>query len=442
MKKTGMNNILPDAENTEKLKAALAVSQRREQEFSALLEASRAVLEQSDFKLTARRIFDSCKELTGATAGYVALLNKEGTENLVLFLDSGGLDCTVDPSLPMPVRGLRAEAYGPPATVYENNFPSSPWAKLLPDGHVQLENALFAPLTIHGKAVGVMGVANKPGGFNEDDARIASAFGEIAAISLSNSWALDKLAASDTEINKLNENLDRHATELEAANKELEAFSYTVSHDLRSPLRTINELVHDLLDHHGARLDDEGRHLLGAVSENTRKMELLVDDVLSFSRAGRMEISAIRIDMENLARVALDDLQLVTEGRNLEVEFKPLPAARGDLHLLRQVWTSLLDNAIKFTRSKPVARIEVGGEAKGKELVYHVKDNGAGFDMRYAGKLFEAFQRLHSYHEFEGTGVGLAIVKRIISRHGGRVWAEGKVNEGAAVYFTLPVLEE
>ena len=437
-----MNNTLPDTENTEKLAAALAESQRREQEFSALLEASRAILEQSDFKLTARRIFDSCKKLTGATAGYVALLNREGTENLVLFLDAGGLECTVDPSLPMPVRGLRAESYGPPATVYENNFPSSPWVKLMPDGHVRLENVLFAPLTIHGKAVGVMGVANKPGGFNEDDARIASAFGEIAAISLSNSWALDNLAANDAEIKKLNKHLDRHAAELEEANKELESFSYSVSHDLRSPLRAINGLVHDLLERHDASLDEECRHLLGAVSDNTRKMELLVDDVLSFSRAGRMEISAIRIDMENLARVALDDLQLVTEGRNLEVELKPLPGARGDLHLLRQVWTSLLDNAIKFTRGKPAARIEVGGEAKGEELVYYVKDNGAGFDMRYAGKLFGAFQRLHSYQEFEGAGVGLATVKRIIVRHGGRVWAEGKVNEGATVYFALPVSEE
>jgi len=437
-----MNNTLAETDGEAKLREALEESQRRELEFSALLEAPRTILEYRDFPHAARRIFDSCKKLTGATAGYVALLSKDGTENLVLFLDAGGCPCTVDPSLPMPIRGLRAETYGPPMTVYENNFPSSQWMNLMPEGHARLDNVLFAPLVIGGKAVGVIGIANKPGGFTERDAHIATAFGEIASISLNNNWTLDELAKSEAEVKKLNEELNRHAAEIEEANKELEAFAYSVSHDLRAPLRAIDGFSRSLLDGYADKLDDEGKRLLNVVGDNAQKMGQLIDDILAFSRAGRQGMSVSEVDMENLARVALDDLQQAAAGRDLAVEVKPLPPARGDFSMLLQVWINLLTNAIKFTRPKPAARIEVGCIAEGTELVYYVKDNGAGFNMQYADKLFGVFQRLHRADEFEGTGVGLAIVKRIIAKHGGRVWAEGKVNEGATVYFSLPTKEK
>ena len=433
-----MNDVYAETESETRLRESLAESQRRELEFSALLEASRTILEYRDFSEAAKRIFDSCKKLTGATAGYVALLSKDGTENLVLFLDSGGLVCTVDPSLPMPVRGLRGEAYGVPKTVYENSFASSPWWKLMPEGHMRLENVLFAPLLIKGRAVGVMGIANKPGGFTERDARIATAFGDIAALSLSNNWTLDELAKSEAEIMKLNEALGRHAAEVEAANKELEAFAYSVSHDLRTPLRAIDGFSRSLLDDYAGRLDDECKRRLNVVSDNAQKMEQLIGDILAFSRAGRQEMKVAEVDMESLAGAALDGLQQAVAGRDLSVEIKPLPSVRGDFSMLQQVWINLLANAIKFTRSKPAARIEVGGAAGETELVYYVKDNGVGFNMQYADKLFGVFQRLHRDEEFEGTGIGLAIVKRIIAKHGGRVWAEGKVGEGATVYFALP----
>ncbi len=435
-----MNDAATD--NEAKLKEALAESQRRELEFSALLEASRTILEYRDFPQAARRIFDSCKNLTGATAGYVALLNADGDENLVLFLDAGGRTCTVDPSLPMPVRGLRGEAYGAPKTVYENSFMSSPWIKLMPGGHVRLDNVLFAPLLVGGKAVGVMGIANKPGGFTERDAHIATAFGDIAALALSNNWTLDELAKSEAEVKKLNTELGRHTAEIEEANNELEAFAYTVSHDLRVPLRAIDGFSQNLLDEYAGKLDEEGKRLLHVVRDNAHKMGQLISDILAFSRAGRQEMSVAEVDMKSLAGAALDVLQQTTVGRDLTVDIKPLPSARGDFSMLQQVWINLLVNAIKFTRPKPAARIEVGGAAEEGELVYYVKDNGVGFNMQYVDKLFGAFQRLHRADEFEGTGIGLAIVKRIITKHGGRVWAEGKPNEGATIYFALPTKEE
>lgn len=169
---------------------------RHGQKLEALLEAARAVLEYSRFADSARAIFDQAKKITGATAGYVALLSETGAENEVLFLDAGGHDCTVDPSLPMPIRGLRSESYAKKATIYDNAFMNSEWLQYLPEGHVPMQNVLFAPLIIEGKAVGIMGLANKPSDFTEDDARMATAFGDFAAVALNNSWNLEKLQAT------------------------------------------------------------------------------------------------------------------------------------------------------------------------------------------------------------------------------------------------------
>ena len=227
---------------------------------------------------------------------------------------------------------------------------------------------------------------------------------------------------------------------LEGTNAELESFSYSVSHDLRAPLRAIHGFARILLEDHQAKLDPEAQRLLGVIDQNTRRMGQLIDDLLAFSRLGRKELASARVDMTEMAHVVADELRRTEPERNgqLEVEIGTLLPAQGDRAVLRQVFSNLLQNAMKFTRAQPNARIEVGSRPDGKETVYFVKDNGAGFDPRYSDKLFGVFQRLHSNEEFEGTGVGLAIVKRIVQRHGGRVWAEGKVNEGATFYFTLP----
>jgi len=228
--------------------------------------------------------------------------------------------------------------------------------------------------------------------------------------------------------------------QLEAANQELEAFSYSVSHDLRTPLRAIDGFSGILLEDYADKLDEEGKRLLNVVRDNTARMGQLIDDILKFSRAGRLELNFSGIDMEALARSVYEELRLAEN--ELTVEIEPLPAATGDRAMMRQVFVNLLSNAIKFTRAKPDARIKVGSMSGEHEVIYYVRDNGAGFDMQYVGKLFGVFQRLHGVTEFEGTGIGLAIVKRIVTRHGGRVWAEGRVGEGATVYFALPTQVE
>jgi len=227
---------------------------------------------------------------------------------------------------------------------------------------------------------------------------------------------------------------------LEGTNAELESFSYSVSHDLRAPLRAIHGFARILLEDHHAKLDPEAQRLLGVIDQNTRRMGRLIDDLLAFSRLGRTDLTTGPVDMKELTQLVADEVQRVESNRNgsLEIRIEPLPPARGDRGLLRQVMSNLLLNAAKFTRGRPSARIEVGSKPNGDQTVYYVKDNGAGFDARYADKLFGVFQRLHSAEEFDGTGVGLAIVKRIVQRHGGRVWAEGAVNQGATFYFTLP----
>ncbi len=247
---------------------------------------------------------------------------------------------------------------------------------------------------------------------------------------------------AENEIKALNRELEQRVAErtadLKAANQELEAFSYSVSHDLRTPLRAIDGFAHILLEDYQDKLDNEGRRLLNVVRDNTSRMGQLIDDILQFSRTGRVGLTFAEIDMEQLAHSVADELIATCEGGKPQLEIGPLPPAQGDNAMMRQVFVNLLSNAIKFSRKKDAPKIEIGATVKGDETVYHVKDNGVGFDMQYADKLFGVFQRLHSVNEFEGTGIGLAIVKRIITRHGGRVWAEGKLKEGSTLYFALP----
>ena len=244
-----------------------------------------------------------------------------------------------------------------------------------------------------------------------------------------------------SEVQRARSDLEHQVVErtqaLRETNAELEAFSYSVSHDLRAPLRAIHGFARILLEDHGTELQPEAKRVLGVIDENTRRMGQLIDDLLSFSRLGRKELDTAPVDMTELVRTVADEIRRSAGDRPLEITIGPLPPARGDRDMLRQAITNLLDNAAKFTRRRAPGQIEVGHRADGAETVYYVKDNGAGFDPRYAGKLFGVFQRLHRAEEFEGTGVGLAIVQRIVLRHGGRVWAEGQLDAGATFSFTL-----
>jgi len=246
----------------------------------------------------------------------------------------------------------------------------------------------------------------------------------------------------EEEVRRHRDQLERlvqeRTAELEAAYKELEGFSYSVSHDLRTPLRAIDGFSRVLLEEHREQLDEEGRRLLSVVRESTARMSRLIDEMLAFSRMGRVQMSVADVDMRTLARAVYEELAAAAPARDLRLEVGALPSARGDKVMLRQVLANLLDNAVKFSRSRTPAVIEVGGRTEGGRHLYYVKDNGVGFDMQYAGKLFGVFQRLHAPGEFEGTGIGLALVKRIVVRHGGSVWAEGCPGEGATFHFALP----
>jgi light-regulated signal transduction histidine kinase (bacteriophytochrome) len=243
------------------------------------------------------------------------------------------------------------------------------------------------------------------------------------------------------EHKNIEEALKERTTQLEAANRELESFSYSVSHDLRAPLRAIDGYSRMILRKQGDKFDEETKQKFNAIRSNVQMMGQLIDDLLSFSRLGRKEIVMSKLDMDGLIRDTWDELQILNPDKLTSFEIHPMPLSVGDRTLIKQVFNNLLSNAVKFTKTRDTVLIEVGGYARESENVYYVKDNGVGFDMEYYDKLFGVFQRLHPADEFEGTGVGLAIVQRIIHRHGGRIWAEGKVDEGACFYFTLPLKE-
>ena len=243
----------------------------------------------------------------------------------------------------------------------------------------------------------------------------------------------------EREIKSLNADLESRALELEASNQELESFSYSVSHDLRAPLRSVDGFSRILEEDYRDKLNAEGRRVLSVIRASSRKMGHLIDDLLAFSRLGRQALKYGNVDMTALALEVRGELETDLDPAALTV--RPMPNVSGDRALLKQIWINLLSNAVKFSKSRDPQEIEAGGRVEGGEHVYYVKDNGVGFDMRYASKLFGVFQRLHSESEFPGTGVGLAIVQRVAVRHGGRVWAEGELDRGATFYFSLPVKE-
>ena len=252
---------------------------------------------------------------------------------------------------------------------------------------------------------------------------------------------------AEEEIQKLNQELEQRVldrtAQLEASNKELEAFAYSISHDLRAPLRHIDGFLELLQKKTATMLDEQGRHYMTNVSEAARRMGILIDDLLSFSRMGRSEISKSQVDLDELVQDVIREFRPEVEGRDIQWQISPLPLVTGDRAMLRIVLVNLISNALKFTRPRKIARIEIGCE-KGKEaeVVIFVRDNGMGFDMNYADKLFGVFQRLHRQEDFEGTGIGLANVRRIINRHGGKTWAEGEVDRGATFYFSLSNLAQ
>jgi light-regulated signal transduction histidine kinase (bacteriophytochrome) len=241
------------------------------------------------------------------------------------------------------------------------------------------------------------------------------------------------LPVNDTRADSLSQPTEKPAS----AEQELDALSYSIAHDLRAPLRIMDGFVRILEEDFGPRMEPDAQRYLSLVRGSAQRMNLMIDGVLEYSRLNRQTLKLQAVDPAALVDASYAELQPDRDGRSIELAVGPLPGCRGDVQLLRRVFRELLANAIKFTRPKPVARIEVGSRDVNGQQAYFMRDNGVGFDMRYAGKLFSLFQRLHSAEEYAGVGMGLAVVGRIVRRHGGRVWAEATVDQGAEFLFTV-----
>jgi len=254
-------------------------------------------------------------------------------------------------------------------------------------------------------------------------------------------YEIEERRKAEEASQNLNKELEITIVKLMEANKDLDAFNNTVSHDLQVPLMIIGGFTNRLMKVYSTQLDTGAKEMLTIIKANTQKMDIFIKDLLAFSRSGRQQLKKTKIDMNELIATILDELKPLTEGRNLQFDIHQLPLCYGDKMLMKQVIMNLMTNAIKFTRQNSSAQIEVGCTQNDGEDILWVKDSGVGFNPHDGDKLFTLFERLHEHNKFEGTGIGLSIVRRIINRHGGRVWAEGRLNEGAIFYFSLPSQE-
>jgi signal transduction histidine kinase len=330
-------------------------------------------------------------------------------------------------------QSLAAQAFIEQRAVRTSDTPVS--TRQLPAEHREagLRYVLTAPITVGGRRLGVVAiVVARRSTFFDDDLALLQLLADQAGVVLEHR----RLFA---EVHELNRTLEGSVSELRALNDELGAFAYSVSHDLRAPLRSIDGFSQILLEDYGPALGAGGRDNLERVRAAATRMGNLIDDMLLLSRLTRDDMRPQNVDLTALARVVVDELRAREPQRRVEFESNGALVAKGDERLLRIALTNLIGNSWKFTRQREPAHITFGGEARDDQATFFVRDDGVGFDMRYAQKLFGAFQRLHTTKEFEGTGIGLATVQRIVHRHGGRVWAESEVGKGSTFYFTLPI---
>ncbi|MDQ7786246.1 MAG: PAS domain S-box protein [Thermodesulfovibrionales bacterium] len=419
--------------------------EERIQRQNSLLEGINWIVREALTVETEEEVSGQClaiaEGLTGSRFGFIDELNEAGTMDSMTLSNPGWEVCKMlhtDAAIllkKIPVRGIYADVIKKGISLIINDPGSHPDRVGVPEGHPQITTFLGVPLKQGKKVIGLIGLANKESGYDADDQQAI----EMLAVAFVE--ALARIRAEKL-IKTLNKELQQSLDEFSYANKELEAFSYSVSHDLRAPLRAIDGFTEILLKEYSTKMDDEGKRICSIIIRNSKKMGQLIDELLSLSRLGRAEMHFASIDMNDLANTVYDELT-TPEMRQL-IDFQPgdLYKATGDLTLIRQVWMNLIGNAIKFTSHRERAVISVTCKKEEDQVIYCVQDNGAGFDMQYADKLFKVFHRLHSEKEFEGTGVGLAIVQRVIHRHGGKVWAEGEVDKGAAFCFSIPGKED
>ena len=408
---------------------------RNTERLRLLRQLERAVAEEQAPEAMAAAVIQPLRELLGVPRAIVNRFDLAAGE--VEWVAAAGRRRThVGPGVRYSLRlmgDVEALKRGEPQRIDVPALPPAPEREALLASGVRVY--MVVPMLAGGELFGAISFGASSDTFALEQVAVAEEVATQLAIAMSQARLLERVRNHSAE---LEETVRRRTGELASANKELESFSYTVSHDLRSPLRAVDGYARMLEEDYAARLDDEGRRLLGVVRESALRMGRLIDDLLAFSRLGRREPAKQPVDMSGLAREVLDELRPETRAT---IELGELPAAQADRSLMRQVWANLIGNALKYSGKRDDARVEIGGRADGAENVYWVRDNGVGFDMRYVAKLFGVFQRLHRNEEFDGTGVGLAIVQRVVARHGGRVWAEGKPGEGACFAFSLPAGE-
>ncbi|HVR37062.1 MAG TPA: ATP-binding protein, partial [Methylomirabilota bacterium] len=400
----------------------------------------------------------AARKIVGARHATVALLDRENGMLHHRFTSGMNPETSARLDSPLPRVALPGNALSEQHPCRLHALPGDPRVVGLPGEHPPVHSFLSAPISSPDRIYGWLCLTNKLGtsGFNEEDEGLAqilcaqvgriyengSLYSEIQRTVQRLEAEVAERKQAQEEVRKLNAELERRVArrtgELAAANKELEAFSYSVSHDLRTPLRHIAGYTGILSAELGSLATPETRRLLDIISKSAGHMGQLIEDLLNLSRINRRELRYSTVPLSEIARGILNELKQASPHREVECVIAPDLRVRGDLNLLRIALDNLLRNAWKFTQKHPLSRIEVGAAEQEGETVCFVRDNGAGFDMAYVNKLFGAFQRLHSEAEFEGTGIGLAIVQRVILRHGGRIWAEGGVDEGATFYFLLP----
>lgn len=403
--------------------------QRYTKRLEVLQEIDRAILAADSLPAIAQAALLHISELVPCLRASVGVFDYEAGESVILAIKfRGNTNMSAGARFPLNVFDLDELRRGGIQSVTNTGSSSDKFTdkRLLAEG---VRSWFAAPLLAQDDLIGVLNVGwDEVSGFSDEDIDIAREVADSLAIAIRQAQLHDQLHQQAAD-------LEKRVAERTA---ELEAFSYSVSHDLRAPLRAIDGFSRVLLEDYGEKLDPECSRLLNIICSNTRNMGQLIDDLLAFSRLGRQEMRMGEIDMVELARGVFDELTMTVRERSVHLNIGALPSARADRSLIRQVFVNLLSNAVKFTRTRERAVIDIGYESENGECIYYVKDNGVGFDARYADKLFGVFQRLHTGDEFEGTGVGLAIVHSIVHRHGGRIWGEAEIDEGASIYFTLP----
>lgn len=419
----GFAKVTCDVSHRKQADDALRLNEARLQALLELNRMSAAPLQEiTDF------VLESAVALTGSTIGYLAFLNEdESVLTMHSWSKSAMQQCAIiDKPIVYQVvdTGLWGEAVRQRRPVITNDYQApSPLKKGYPPGHLAVTRHMNAPVFDGDRIVIVAGVGNKVQPYDDSDARQLT-------LMMQGMWQL-------LQRKRAEEALAQRAAELAALNQELEAFSYSVSHDLRAPLRSVEGFAQILLEEHAGQVDAEGRDCLQRICSAAGRMKLLIEDLLKLARLARRPLEYRPVDLSGMATTIAGELRGSAPQRQVEFIIAGDLTARGDEGLLQIVLQQLLENAWKFTGKRPAARIEFGRTLVEGCPAFYVRDNGAGFDMRYAAKLFGAFQRLHSLQEFPGTGIGLTTVERIIRRHGGRVWAEGAVDQGATFYFAL-----